>query len=479
MPHPSFCRVQADTSRNSSKANDLLTQPARPPTSGSLPGLPSNLSRGPLAAGTADSAYAHRGPGSGPVEPAAGPIHQAPPAATPSIGGQGAGAGGVSGGARRVPPRRNVSAIGSLLYNTAAAATGAAPLGLLGAGGSKILPSPSAAVQREAYRARRGSLAIMNQQHGILRSMTNFEAALPPAASTTAGTGGGGDTSSGIVGLASLASASGSNSASTQLLTSNQYSIAGGSSSGGGGLVSELPSSAASSRRHSRLVTRARSFYITAAAASAAVGGGGGGALTALGRASGGVAYGGVPGGGASEHSPTADEADLLAAVEASRRVAPRLPRAYSGRRLSERPATEGRRRSSQTMASGGAAALMLGATAGSSSGGRFRNSFHALGYSEEALRLQQQLAAAPAAGGASFGQKASSISGAAAGAGGAAAGAAAGSNPSSNQSPSSSSPFFQRLGLIRQQAEAQVVEAARLDPVTGLLEASPRLWGR
>ena len=61
-----------------------------------------------------------------------------------------------------------------------------------------------------------------------------------------------------------------------------------------------------------------------------------------------------------------------------------------------------------------------------------------------------------------------------------ASAAGAGGRTSSTRVSPQgSSSPFFQMLGLIRQQAEAHVMEVARLDPIVGLLsDPKPRMWG-
>ena len=74
----------------------------------------------------------------------------------------------------RKPPRRNVSAIGSLLYSSAlaaaaggaaSAAAAAAAAGGAGGGGLLMLPLPSAMLQMEAHRLRRGGAAAAVFSH--------------------------------------------------------------------------------------------------------------------------------------------------------------------------------------------------------------------------------------------------------------------------------------------------------------------------
>ena len=276
----------------------------------------------------------------------------------------------------RKPPRRNVSAIGSLLYSSAVAAaargTASAAVAAAGGGGSGggllMLPLPSAVLQMEAHRLRRGGAAAVSSH-------------------TEAIADGGGPVRS----------------------SARQLSgVAMGESSG---WPQQGPAaSTAAVVRRSRLVSRTSSFYLTAPSQ-----------LLQLPRRS------SLSGGGSAAAGET--PASELAAGEAAPPSPSNLTR-RGARRLSERLSVTQRRLSalSSSPLSRSKTSTNLGADPAAPHG-------------SVPLPMHQPRAAPMAI------------------------------TSALTASPPSGSPFFQMLGLIRQQVEAQAGGAMRPDPVTGLME--------
>ena len=273
----------------------------------------------------------------------------------------------------RRPPRRNVSAIGSLLYSSAlAAASGgagsvAAATAVGGGGGSGllVLPLPSAVLQMEAHRLRRGGGAAV-----LIHTETTADGGGPKP------------------------------------VGSSVRQLSGAAMAEPSGWPQQGPAaSTAAVVRRSRLVSRTASFYLTAPSQlllqprRPSLSGAGGSMAAA----------GGTPVSGfATELCPAA----LL--LDPGRRGARRLSERLSvtQRRLSALSSPLSRSKTSTTLGTDPAAA-----------------------HGSVLLPMPQSRASpVPIA-------------------------------TASTASPPSGSPFFQMLGLIRQQVEAQAGGAIRLDP--------------
>ena len=277
----------------------------------------------------------------------------------------------------RRPPRRNVSAIGSLLYSSAlatadggaASSATAADAGGGGGGGLLMLPLPSAVLQMEAHRLRRGGAAA------ALNHTEPIKDGPKPA-----------------------------NSSARQLSGAAMGEPLGCPQQGPGAVTT------AAVIRRSRLVSRTASFYLTVPSQL----------LLQPRRPS-------LSGSGSAAAGET--PASESAAGEAAPPSPSNLTR-RGARRLSERLSVTQRRLSalSSSPLSRSKTSTNLGADPAAPHG-------------SVPLPMQQPRAAPMAI------------------------------TSALTASPPSGSPFFQMLGLIRQQVEAQAGGAMRPDPVTGLME--------